>query len=217
MLRSRRGQRLGVDEDSDDALAMLLTHGVPAAHPRPSEVDAEPEAQESVQREEDSQAPAAKGDSFIRRRETRPSMMSRLSLIPPHRDPVEEALRLHDGVSTDTREITIVASPTRPAATVDPEESGTAAGSGASTPSGVAPVSGSPAGAGPSSGAGAGSGAGLDELLGGSARRRATRSEDTTPVTGQLPETDPPERQPSRPKRSSVPSWDEIVFGTRGD
>jgi hypothetical protein len=30
-------------------------------------------------------------------------------------------------------------------------------------------------------------------------------------------ERDEPERQPSRPKRSSVPSWDEIVFGTRGD
>ena len=47
MLRSRRGQRLGVDEDGDDALAMLLTNGVPAAHPRPSEVVAEPEAEDS--------------------------------------------------------------------------------------------------------------------------------------------------------------------------
>ena len=35
-----RGQRLGLDEDSDDALALLLTNGVPAAHPRPSEVPA---------------------------------------------------------------------------------------------------------------------------------------------------------------------------------
>ena len=35
MLRSRRGQRIGVDEDADDALATLLTTGVPAAHPRP--------------------------------------------------------------------------------------------------------------------------------------------------------------------------------------
>ncbi len=40
MLRSRRGQRLGLDEDSDDALALLLTHGVPAAHPRPAEIPA---------------------------------------------------------------------------------------------------------------------------------------------------------------------------------
>ncbi len=45
MLRSRRGQRLGVDEDEDDALASMLTSGIPAAHPRavtpPSEDSAE--------------------------------------------------------------------------------------------------------------------------------------------------------------------------------
>ena len=48
MLRSRRGQRLGVDEDADDALALLLTHGVPAAHPRPSEVQAEPDVRAGI-------------------------------------------------------------------------------------------------------------------------------------------------------------------------
>ena len=42
MLRSRRGQRLGVDEDSDDALALLLANGVPAAHPRPDEASETP-------------------------------------------------------------------------------------------------------------------------------------------------------------------------------
>lgn len=230
MLRSRRGQRLGVDEDSDDALAMLLTHGVPAAHPRPSEIEPEPEPEEhepeAGDKDEKADAPAAKGESFVRRRDTRPSMMSRLSLIPPHRDPVEEALRLHDGVSTDTREITIVASPTRPAVAADPEP---ATGSTDVTPAGAgtAPVngtgtgtgrgSGAAFGLGATSGAGTPSGAGLNELLGGTARRRAPRHDDTTPATGQLPETDAPERQPSRPKRSSVPSWDEIVFGTRGD
>ena len=35
MLRSRRGQRIGVDEDADDALAMLLATGLPAATPGP--------------------------------------------------------------------------------------------------------------------------------------------------------------------------------------
>lgn len=238
MLRSRRGQRLGVDEDSDDALAMLLTHGVPAAHPRPSEVEAEPDEQEQEPEAGDDKAdaPAAKGDSFIRRRDTRPSMMSRLSLIPPHRDPVEEALRLHDGVSTDTREITIVASPARPSVAEDSEPatgstdvtptgagtapangSGAGPGNGAGTSTGTGRGSGAAFGLGAASGAGTPSGAGLNELLGGTARRRAPRHDDTAPVTGQLPETDAPERQSSRPKRSSVPSWDEIVFGTRGD
>lgn len=191
MLRSRRGQRLGVDEDSDDALALLLTHGVPAAHPRPSEVTPEADEQEAEPEEDAGSAPAAQGDSFIRRRDARPSMLSRLSLIPPHADPVEDNLRLHNGVSTDTREITIVASPQRPSGSADPDA---ARGTGAS-----------------------GSGAGLDELLGGNPRRPAPRTDDNSPATGQLPEAGAPERQPSRPKRSSVPSWDEIVFGTRGD
>jgi hypothetical protein len=184
MLRSRRGQRLGVDEDADDALALLLTHGVPAAHPRPSEVAAEPESAEPETQEDQRDAPAAQGDSFIRRRDTRPSMLSRLSLLPPHRDNHDDALRLHDGVSTDTREITIAASPAKPS------------------------------GATPGSGAGS-SGAGLDELLGSNPRRPA-KQDDASPTTGQLPETEAPER-PARPKRSSVPSWDEIVFGTRSD
>ena len=186
MLRSRRGQRLGVDEDSDDALALLLTHGVPAAHPRPSEVPAEPEAEEPDVQDDQQDAPAAQGESFIRRRDTRPSMLSRLSLLPPHRDNHDDALRLHDGVSTDTREITIAASPQKP--------------------SGSAPAAGS----------GSSGGAGLDELLGSNPRRPAAKQNDAAPSTGQLPETEAPER-PARPKRSSVPSWDEIVFGTRSD
>lgn len=192
MLRSRRGQRLGVDEDSDDALALLLTNGVPAAHPRPSEVTPEPEEQDSEPEPDRGEAPAAQGDSFIRRRDARPSMLSRLSLIPPHDNPTDDSLRLHNGVSTDTREITIVASPARPsgAAETEASEGGGNAASG---------------------------GAGLNELLGGSPRRPAPRNDDASPTTGQLPETAAPERQPARPKRSSVPSWDEIVFGTRGD
>ncbi|TLM72569.1 septation protein SepH [Pseudarthrobacter sp. NamB4] len=195
MLRSRRGQRLGVDEDSDDALALLLTHGVPAAHPRPSEVIPETEEQEPEPETDRNDAPAAQGEAFIRRRDARPSMLSRLSLIPPHRDPVDENLRLHNGVSTDTREITIVASPNRPAGSSETDASSGSGNAGSS-------------------------GAGLNELLGGNPRRQGSRSEDTSsaaPATGQLPETAAPERQPARPKRSSVPSWDEIVFGTRGD
>jgi hypothetical protein len=192
MLRSRRGQRLGVDEDSDDALALLLTHGVPAAHPRPSEATPEAEEQDAEPEPERSEAPAAQGDSFVRRREPRPSMLSRLSLIPPHRDQADDNLRLHDGVSTDTREITIVASPQNSSGPADSES---AEGTGSA----------------------AASGAGLNELLGGNPRRPAPRSDDDSPTTGQLPEAAAPERQPARPKRSSVPSWDEIVFGTRGD
>ncbi|MCU1567109.1 MAG: hypothetical protein JWQ56_2046 [Pseudarthrobacter sp.] len=205
MLRSRRGQRLGVDEDSDDALALLLTHGVPAAHPRPSEVV--PEAEKDAESQDDStETPAAHADSFTRRRDARPSMLSRLSLIPPHREAMEDALKLHDGVSTETREITIVASPQRPSGGIQ----GTGSGDAGSSEAGGSTAASS--GSGNSS-----SGAGLNELLGNNPRRPAPRTDDSSPATGQLPETGAPERQPGRPKRSSVPSWDEIVFGTRSE
>lgn len=230
MLRSRRGQRLGVDEDGDDALAMLLTNGVPAAHPRPSEVVAEPETEDSgtdAQGSEEAAAPAADGDSFTRKREGRVSMLSRLSLAPQHDD--DDRLKLHDGVSTETREITIVASPLRPV--TDPDEapaaeSGTVGEAPAAAPEGEA-VTGPESTPVPATAPGRQSGwnresapnVGLDELLGGGSPRRSrddalvgTRNE-----TRSDREVEPPERQPSKPKRSSVPSWDEIVFGARGD
>jgi len=258
MLRSRRGQRLGVDEDSDDALAMLLANGVPAAHPRAEEApaDTEPESPadgswqsddsghrdasaqdadsaeivdltldgaeqdpEPTPEQNDDDGPKAPAAEFTlaRRRDGRPSMVSRLNLVPRHEDADDESLKLHDGVSTNTREITIV--PGRAVASSDPgpakpEEPNSPA---AHSP---APVTGRPSPANP----------GLDELLGrGNAGRRLggnrleeSRLDGTRPQPGQGAsradqDRDEPERQPSRPKRSSVPSWDEIVFGTRGD
>ncbi|KRE60292.1 hypothetical protein ASG92_21780 [Arthrobacter sp. Soil736] len=223
MLRSRRGQRIGVDEDSDDALALLLTNGVPAAHPRPSEVppatatdhDAEPEEQEPEPAEADmSDSPAAQFGQPVRRRDGRPSMLSRLSLAPQHQDADDDSLKLHDGVSTDTREITIVPSRLRPVSTAGKDTpaaspAGPAADDDAADRPAEAPQR-------PAAG-----NVGLDELLGRGAPRRRVEGNRTQPGQGTAPrpdqDRDEPERQPSRPKRSSVPSWDEIVFGTRGD
>ncbi|MET1064395.1 MAG: septation protein SepH [Arthrobacter sp.] len=201
MLRSRRGQRLGLDEDADDALAELLTNGVPAAHPRPSEVLTEvpagPDSGRTDSDEPDNEEPATGAavpepveaaeteprpvaDPWERRRDGRPSIMSRLTLAPRHdEDGTDDALKLHDGVSTETREITIAASQLRPV--------------------GQRPTS-SP---------------GLDELLGGGTSRRQLR--EAQPPALDDREAAPPERQPAKPKRSSIPSWDEIVFGARGD
>ncbi|HEY3575450.1 MAG TPA: septation protein SepH [Arthrobacter sp.] len=249
MLRSRRGQRLGVDEDSDDALAMLLANGVPAAHPRAEEPPAgtEPESladgsgqpngswqsndsghpddsvRDSAEQdpepetgENDDEAAAAEFTLALRR-DGRPSMASRLNLVPRHEDADDDSLKLHDGVSTNTREITIV--PGRTVASSDP---GPAKPEEPNSPAAHSPgpVTGRPSPANP----------GLDELLGrGNARRRlegnrleGSRLDGTRPQPGQGAsradqDRDEPERQPSRPKRSSVPSWDEIVFGTRGD
>lgn len=212
MLRSRRGQRLGVDEDADDALALLLTHGVPAAHPRPSEVaELETGARDNGPQEDqegahadkdntDTAAPAAPADPLTRKREGRPSMLSRLSLIPPHREPEDDVLKLHDGVSTDTREITIVASPLRPAGPVPPPEPRIESTPGPSAGNRHPTLS-----------------VGLDELLGGGSPRRSSDSEGSGEPASRGEDADLPERQPAKPKRSTVPSWDEIVFGTRRD
>ena len=187
MLRSRRGQRLGVDEDADDALAVLLTNGVPAAHPRPTEVPAEQDSAEPATPEQEPvQAPAAETEArpssspWERRRDGKPSIMSRLTLAPRQQGEPDDALKLHDGVSTDTREITIVASPLRPAGQQRPTSS-----------------------------------PGLDELLGGGTSRRQQRESPGSAPNDR--DADQPERQPAKPKRSSIPSWDDIVFGARGD
>ena len=198
MLRSRRGQRLGVDEDGDDALAVLLSN-VPAAHPRPGEEIDEAEAPGVTDVE-----PVAPAVEEPTRKDGRPSMMSRLSLAPRHfesPDDGDDSLKLHNGVSTDTREITVVASPLRPVTSL--------------------------AGRKP---------AGLDELLGGSGNPQPRAEDEADGAQSsqdahqdEMPAEDqkdadvrkdvdaPAERQPSRPKRSSIPSWDEIVFGARGD
>jgi hypothetical protein len=237
MLRSRRGQRLGVDEDADDALALLLTNGVPAAHPRPSEVEAqpEPEATQPVSAEagsEEEGAPAAEVDTLSRKRESRASVFSRLSLAPRRSGDEEDLLKLHDGVSTDTREITIVASQLRPVLADEAKIAQTQADQTQPGPTKAGRAEAAQGRTGqsqmvdsdqdrdqgsrnPALPAREGSpNVGLDELLGGGGPRR--RADATAAGRG---ERDPeqPERQPSKPKRSSVPSWDEIVFGARGD
>jgi Protein of unknown function (DUF3071) len=213
MLRSRRGQRLGLDEDADDALALLLTNGVPAAHPRPSEVaaevlaeapaestaevlaeapgesPAEPEADatEELKAEPEADRPEVpeaeeqpERDSWGRRREGRASILARLALAPEPGDAADDALKLHDGVSTETREIILAASQLRPTGQQGPFPS-----------------------------------KGLDELLGGGSPRRQQREAAAGARADR--ESEQPERQPAKPKRSSIPSWDDIVFGTRGD
>ena len=197
MLRSRRGQRLGVDEDADDALAKLLTNGVPAAHPRPSEVLAE------VRPAETGEPSPTAGTRRIRRTNrtaagagdgapARPPIPGNAAAtagprscpgspwLPAMRTEPDDALKLHDGVSTETREITIAASQLRPVGQQGPTSS-----------------------------------PGLDELLGGGTSRRQQR--ETPAAARDDRDAEQPERQPAKPKRSSIPSWDEIVFGARGD
>ncbi len=186
MLRSRRGQRLGADEDEDDALAAMLTSGVPAAHPRSltpadaaepaagnsdSPLDTHPAGTPTAGNSTAGNSNAGTPDSDARRRpEGRSRAFPLLSLAPRHTEPAPDSIALHD-VSTATREIRISAAPkTAPSKTASPKNGTTDAGAPAR--SSAVPAS----------------------------------SSDT-----------PDRKAAVKPKRSSVPSWDEIVFGTKGD
>lgn len=163
VLRSRRGQRLGLDEDADDALALMLSKGgVPAAHPRDGsgEMEAEPADEESSGQRIFtglSLAPAVQnGDEG-------PSGLEDNDLLDAPAQYSDGTPRLFDGVSTDTREISIFVRPP---------------GGSANGP------------------------------------RPAKQAE---PAPGGSKGTDLQPDRKVRPRRSSVPSWDEIVFGTKSD
>lgn len=81
VLRSRRGQRLGTDEDADDQLAMMLSRGpIPSAHPRGHDLDDEVTGDEDFTLVDDAEE---------------------LDGLP----------RLYDGVSTRTSHIMVVPGP----------------------------------------------------------------------------------------------------------
>ncbi|WP_091605496.1 septation protein SepH [Arthrobacter koreensis] len=153
VLRSRRGQRLGTDEDADDALAALLAKGsIPAAHPRDGQAELEDESSVRPRTGKLSLAPVLPEEPEA-------------TTEPEAEEDPSDPLRLDDGISTSTREISILARPVR-------GSRGTDAGKPPAEP-----------------------------------EEPSETPEAKEPVT---------ERR-IKPKRSSVPSWDEIVFGTKGD
>ncbi|MBF4994920.1 DUF3071 domain-containing protein [Arthrobacter gandavensis] len=153
VLRSRRGHRLGTDEDGDDALAALLAKGsIPAAHPREGQAELEDESALRPRTGKLSLAPV-------------PPDAPEDAEIPEEEEAPVDPLRLDEGISTSTREISILARPLRGSRGEDTEKP-------------------------PAEG-----------------EESAEAPEAKEPVT---------ERR-IKPKRSSVPSWDEIVFGTKGD
>ncbi|WP_309079979.1 septation protein SepH [Zhihengliuella sp.] len=145
ILRARRGQRLGEDEDGDDELALMLSQGVPAAHPRDEDFADEAEARRLGFAEEDQELP-----------------------------------HLHDGVSTETSDVTVVPNlRTLRFAAREDDASADSPSAGRKLPTG---------------------------------RNRA--GEDERNAAGAQ---DDPQGKRQKPKRSSVPSWDEIVFGKKQD
>lgn len=221
VLRSRRGQRLGADEEGDDALAELLTRGsIPAAHPRDEDADQEtPEGEEVPMpglalaprsgvaadtetdtgqddgsdtddgTDEDSADEGSADDG------PGGDVLGSAAADPTHHE--DGTPRLYEGVSTDTREISIFARPTRRLQPPAAAQQGT----------------GSPAArAGGRGAAAAAKGPDKDPA------EQTVKNAGKDPIKDQG--KDAAEATPERrvkPKRSSVPSWDDIVFGRKGD
>lgn len=216
MLRSRRGVRLGLDEDGDDELAAMLGTHVPGAHPRDEALygaaSAEPVPDDGSTGDGDT-ASATDGDtnsgapnddaqnsgrhtSDSHRAETHKSgaagARERLRGIPFLK--LAPSLAGHDGPGVDKVDsVAEVSSETRevvlsgePATALRPAP---------------ARLETAPAPAGEP----------VQEPAGGSSNPDEDGPSDSE-VAARL------ERKAAgKPKRSSVPSWDEIVFGTKGD
>ncbi|PYI38346.1 DUF3071 domain-containing protein [Arthrobacter psychrolactophilus] len=167
MLRSRRGVRLGLDEDGDDELAAMLGTHIPGAHPRDENLYGAA-GNESVEQLEEPQETSPK---------ERLRSIPFLKLAPqlPEDDHVLDGV---SDVSSDTREIVLSGEPSTALRPLRLQGEATATSSGSAQPSED------------------------DEEAGPSDSEVAARLE---------------RKAAGKPKRSSVPSWDEIVFGTKGD
>lgn len=223
VLRARRGQRLGVDEDADDALALMLTQGpVPAAHPRDTferdsfERDSFDEADDH-----DDDVPAV-----------RPRAGFPLTLAPAYDDGSISSLELDHGISTLTHEITLSGAPEflrdEPVQGTDGDDQDAyvhVAEEDDVETSDVEQASDSPA-AQPADEARSSTApvktVAQDKASVWDKHRREqvgskTTADESTTGADDSDEADSPEppKRTIKPKRSSVPSWDEIVFGTK--
>lgn len=170
MLRSRRGVRLGIDEDGDDELAAMLGSHVPGAHPRDEALYGAPVTDVT----EDTPDDEVQGDDRLK---NVPFLQLAPSLVDQD-EPVVDRVDSVAEVSTETREVVLSGEPVtllRPGVSKPAARSSVAA---------VEPAASEPEDDGPS-----------DSEVAERLERKAA----------------------AKPKRSSVPSWDEIVFGTKGD
>lgn len=191
MLRSRRGQRLGLDEDGDDQLAAILGAHVPAAHPRDGQEESSHEgelSEASKELAEDSATEAESPEPVASPSKMRRRTIPFLSLAPRFNSSEhDDADPVGIGeVSTETHEITVSGAPTL-------RQSATKNGVDITAPE-AAPES-------------------VAEPAPASVDSPAEAAEPSdSEVAARLER-----KAANKAKRSSVPSWDEIVFGTKGD
>ncbi|MDJ0318111.1 septation protein SepH [Arthrobacter antibioticus] len=196
MLRSRRGVRLGLDEDGDDELAAMLGTHVPGAHPRDESLygagSEETETEENAANEEHSDAePAGPQKSAGARDRLRGIPFLKLApRLADHDEHHLDTVGSVSEVSSETREVVLSGEPL----TATP-----------AAPSTARPVT-EPAPE-PDSDSSGSNNPNTDS---------SNPHDDDGPSDSEVAER-LERKAAAKPKRSSVPSWDEIVFGTKGD
>ena len=180
MLRSRRGVRLGLNEDGDDELAAMLGTHVPGAHPRDETLYGAPETPAEFAEEDTSTAASSAKDTA----RTSPFLQLAPSLTE-NNDHALESIDSVGEVSTKTREVVLSGEPVTSlrqlAPAAEPASDPLAAPSTDNTP-----------------------------------ESHQNNHEDSGPSDSEVAAR-LERKAAAKPKRSSVPSWDEIVFGTKGD
>lgn len=195
MLRSRRGVRLGIDEDGDDELAAMLGTHVPGAHPRDENLYGQDADRGNASDPEPEPESGSKPESARDRLRKLPFLQLAPRLADDALDSVSE-------VSTETREVVLSGEPTGRLQQVQKAETPPDTDNGATR---TAPAH--------------------------AASTQSASAQNSSAQNSSAQKTDTEENGPSdsevaarlerkaaaKPKRSSVPSWDEIVFGTKGD
>ena len=214
MLRSRRGLRLGIDEGGDDELAAMLGSRVPGAH-RPDE-ELRGESGTEVPESAAVESAAAEGATGVDRLKNVPFLQLAPSLVEHDVHSVERVDSVAH-VSTETREVVLSG---EPVAHLTPGTPAPAAAPPDAEPLAVAAES---RAAEPAHHAGpraakrrAGEGARASKPWADAAQPAERAPVENGPSDSEVAER-LERKAAAKPKRSSVPSWDEIVFGTKGD
>lgn len=207
MLRSRRGQRLGLDEESDDQLATILGSHMPAAQPVSPDAGDRPDPAQPAA--EAGGAVGSAGDTGAENEAAGNDAPAKVNTEATGPTDTEVSEGTADSSHGRVRRMPFLSlAPKHPQH--EPDASSTQEARpglrAASAPGKTAPDA-SPAGR-------VNPGA-ADDSGNGSATEAATKPSSEAGNAEAAARQD--RKNAPKPKRSSVPSWDEIVFGTKGD
>ncbi|GAB2599719.1 septation protein SepH [Kocuria himachalensis] len=214
VLQARRGQRIGEDADGDDALAEILGRGMGHVERRPRPLSAPEDSsvfdrpfQPATRFPETGTAPEPVGEPTARTAEQRVDQLAEQPADRPTGELVEEPAARNgaqEAAQQDGREPTDGVDAARPGERPDADDSGDAAPGAEDSTGRDVPGEDSPG----------------DRSAAGTPAVPGEEPEDSGPAEEATPERPRPRNKTAKARRSarsSVPSWDEIVFGSPSD